>query len=302
MGVAMTVSNVGVEGRPDSKNEKGPEIRLHLVTPAYFETFQIPIVSGRTFSDADGWTLEPAAILTESTARLIFPGENAVSKHVRSQLTEPWHVVVGVVKEIRNGGPLREAQPELYLARRAGYAGNVLRNLAVRTNADPAVTAVLLRQIAADLDHELPVNIQTVDRQVASLTARPRFVAWLLAAFAGVALLLAAAGLYGVAAYLVTQRTRDIGVRMALGATSRLVVLQLMGETVRWIVAGLFLGLALAWASGTTLKSQLVNVSAADGVSWSVALLVLLVALLLAVLRPAARAARVNPVDALRAE
>jgi predicted lysophospholipase L1 biosynthesis ABC-type transport system permease subunit len=211
-------------------------------------------------------------------------------------------VVVGIVKDIRNGGPIREAQPELYLVRRAGSSGNVLRNLAVRTNTDPAVMAVLLRQIVADLDHELPVNIQTVDSQVANLTARPRFVAWLLAAFAGVALLLAATGLYGVAAYLVTQRTRDIGVRMALGATQGNIVRQLLGETARWIVAGLLLGLCLAWASAQALKSQLVSLSAADGLSWAVALAILLAALLIAVLRPAARAAGVNPVDALRAE
>jgi ABC-type antimicrobial peptide transport system permease subunit len=141
-----------------------------------------------------------------------------------------------------------------------------------------------------------------VDAEVARLTERPRFVAWLLSAFAGLALLLAAAGLYGVASYLVTQRTRDFGVRIALGAAPGDVARQVLGEAGRWIGAGAAAGALLAWGVTRALESQLFEVAAADPVSWAAAFAALAVALLAAVARPAARAARVDPIAALQAE
>jgi putative ABC transport system permease protein len=148
----------------------------------------------------------------------------------------------------------------------------------------------------------LPVTIEPADDQVARLTERPRFLAWLLSAFAGLALLLAAAGLYGVASYLVTQRTRDIGVRIALGAAPSDISRQVVGEAGRWIAAGAILGCALSWAGTRAIETQLFGVGSRDPLSWIVALGVLCAALLLAVLRPASRAARVDPMEALRAE
>jgi ABC-type antimicrobial peptide transport system permease subunit len=146
------------------------------------------------------------------------------------------------------------------------------------------------------------VTIELLDDRVARLSERPRFLAWLLSAFAGLALLLAAAGLYGVASYLVTQRTRDIGVRMALGAAPGDISRQVVGEAGRWIAAGAVLGCALAWAGTRALQAQLYGVSSRDPLSWIAALGVLAAALLLAVLRPAVRAARVDPMEALRAD
>ena len=127
-------------------------------------------------------------------------------------------------------------------------------------------------------------------------------MAWLLAAFAGLALLLAAVGLYGVASYLVTQRTRDIGVRMALGASPADISRQVMSEAGRWMVAGAVLGCALAWIGTRAIEAELYGVGSYDPTSWIAALGVLCVALLIAVLRPAVRAARVEPMEALRAE
>jgi putative ABC transport system permease protein len=146
------------------------------------------------------------------------------------------------------------------------------------------------------------VIVETLDQQVASLSERPRFIASLLAAFAYLALLLAAAGLYGVASFLVAQRTRDIGVRMALGATPRLVAGQVLAEAVRWIAAGATLGVLFAWAGRGVLRSQLYGVTMRDSVSWIGAVLVLSAVLMVSVLRPAARAARVDPITALRDE
>jgi putative ABC transport system permease protein len=148
----------------------------------------------------------------------------------------------------------------------------------------------------------LPVTIEPLDQEVARLTARPRFLAWLLSAFAGLALLLAAAGLYGVASYLVTERTRDIGVRMALGAAPRDISKQVVGEAVRWIAVGAAGGSMLAWAGTRVIRSQLFEVSTTDPVSWAAVFAVLGVALLFAVLRPAVRATRIDPMEALRGD
>ena len=301
MGAAMSVSNVEAEGRKLDPAGLGVDIRVRYVTPEYFETFQIPMASGRAFS-GDRQSPEPAAILTESAARLIFPGQAAVGRRIRP-LGQPWHVVVGVVKDIRNAGLTAPPQPELYLvpghtpedAVRTAY-------LAIRASASPATADAFLRQAAASVDPQIPVIVKTLDQQVASLSERPRFIALLLAAFAYLALLLAAAGLYGVASFLVAQRTRDIGVRMALGATPRLIAGQVLGEAVRWIAGGTMLGVLLAWAGNGVLKSQLYGVTMSDSISWIDALLVLSAVLMVSVLRPAARAARVDPMTALRDE
>ena len=175
-------------------------------------------------------------------------------------------------------------------------------HLSLRTTARPADAAAFLRQIAADLDPKQLVTIGTGDEQFALLTAQPRFIAWLLTAFAALALLLAAAGLYSVASYLVLQRRRDIGIRMAIGATPRDVARQVVGEAARWIVGGALVGSALGWMGTRALQSQLYHVKALDPWSWTGALLVLAVVLVMAVFGPAYRAAHVDPVTALRSE
>jgi ABC-type antimicrobial peptide transport system permease subunit len=156
--------------------------------------------------------------------------------------------------------------------------------------------------MVADLDPRQLVTIETGDELFATVTAQPRFVAWLLTAFASLALLLAAAGLYSVAAYLVTQRRRDIGVRIAIGAAPRDIARQVVGEAGRWIAAGALLGCAIGWTGTRALQSQLYNVPALDPWSWLAALALLAVVLLVAVFRPARQAAHVDPLAALRAE
>jgi ABC-type antimicrobial peptide transport system permease subunit len=175
-------------------------------------------------------------------------------------------------------------------------------SLSLRTTARPADAAAFLRRIAADLDPRQLVTIQTADELFTTLTAQPRFIASLLAAFAALALLLAAAGLYSVASYLVAQRRRDVAVRVAIGASPRDVAQQVVGEAGRWIVGGALVGSALGWMGTRALQSQLYQVEALDPWSWTGALLALAVVLVLAVFRPAYRAAHVDPVAALRAD
>jgi putative ABC transport system permease protein len=174
--------------------------------------------------------------------------------------------------------------------------------LAVRTTGQIPTMQSRLAQLAADLDPTVPVTFETLDEQVAAITAQPRFLAWLAAAFAGLALAIAASGLYSVVSYLVSQRTHDIGVHMALGARPANVAWRLLRESGLWAGAGVVVGLGLAWAGRRFIEAQLFDLSPTDAAAWGGTLLVLAIMLGAAVWPNAHRAARVNPVDALRSE
>jgi predicted permease len=291
---------IGVEGRAPEPGVPLPGIGLRHVTPQYLETFGIPLVRGRTFREAD-WNGEPVVVLNQSAARVLFPETRAVGARIRSAANGPWHTVIGVASDVRNGRSLTDSPvPEMYMLARPGWGPT--GRLSLRTTASPADAAAFLRQITADLDPKQFVTIQTADAQLTILTSQPRFIAWLLAAFAALALLVAAAGLYSVASYLVAQRGRDIGVRIALGASPRDVARQVLEEAGRWIGAGAVLGGMLGWMGTRALRSQLYQVDALDPWSWAGALLALSVAVIAAVVRPAHRAARVDPVAALKAD
>jgi hypothetical protein len=309
-----------VEGRPIERDAPRPSVRFRSVTPRYFETFRIPVVRGRTFQEAD-LTGEPAVVLNDSAARILVAGESALGRRLRFPPPPPgallpkgiavprtWHTVVGVTADVRNAEALTdEPNPEIYFVTRPGRWVNLLpvapaANLSLRTTANPDDAAAFVRQIVADLDPRQLVTVQTGDELFTTVTARPRFLTSLLTAFAALALLLAAAGLYSVVSYLASQRRRDIGVRVALGAAPSDVARQVMGEAGRWIVGGAVAGAALGWMGTRALRSQLYQVEALDPWSWTGALLALAVVLVIAVFRPAYRAAHVDPIAALRAE
>jgi len=308
-----------VEGRTVEPNAPQPTIFARSVTPNYFETFQIPVVRGRSFQEAD-WAGEPAVALNESAERILFAGERALGRRIRNRplpylidgkpVQPPWYTVVGVTADVRNRQALTdEPSPEIYFVARPGRWGGPMAafpvrggHLSLRTTARPADAAAFLRQIVTDLDPRQLVTIQTGDELIMTMTAQPRFIAWLLSAFAALALLLAAAGLYSVASYLVLQRRRDIGVRMAIGASPRDVARQFVSEAGRWIIGGAVVGSALGWMGTRALQSQLYHVEPLDPWSWTGALLALAAVLVMAVFRPAYRAAHVDPVAALRSE
>jgi hypothetical protein len=277
------------------------------------------VVRGRTFQDAD-LAGEPAVVLNESAARTLFAGEPELGRRLRfgglpavSPIPgftryNPWYTVVGVSADVRNAEALtNEPNPEIYLVTRPGRWVNLLPaaprgTLSLRTTARAEDAAALLRQITTDLDPRQLVTIQTGDEVFTTVTAQPRFITSLLTAFAALALLLAAAGLYSVASYLVAQRRRDIGVRLAIGASPRDVAGNVVGEAGRWIIGGALVGSALGWMGTRALQSQLYQVEALDPWSWIGALLALTVVLMIAVFRPAYRAAHVDPVAVLRAD
>jgi predicted permease len=303
-GFNSALTGIAVDGQPSQPLAGGLRILGRDATAGYFETFRIPILQGRAFVESDRG--QPTVVLSESAGQLLFPGQDPLGHTVQivyySAPRTPgfrWARVVGVAADVHNVEPTLEPEPEIYtLADHWGFRA-AYGVFAVWTQASAADAMGLMKQAVADLDPVLPVTVEPMDEVVARQTQRPRFVALLLAAFA---LLLAAAGLYGVASYLVTQRTRDIGVRIALGAAPGDISRQVVGEAARWIVAGALLGCALAWAGTRVIEAQLFGVGSHDPVSWIAALGVLGVALLIAVLRPAARAAHTDPMEALRAD
>jgi predicted permease len=312
------LATIEVEGRPFKPDVPPLGSRFRSVTPQYFETFRIPVLRGRSFQDADV-TGDPVVALNESAERMLFAGQPALGRRLRFPppqrpipgvpvVPHPWYTVVGVIADVRNGQALTDKpNPEMYIATRPGrwvnhLPVNPIGVLSLRTTTRPADAAAVLRRIAADLDPKQFVTIQTGEELFTAATAQPRFIAWLLTAFAALALLLAAAGLYSVASYLVLQRRRDIGVRMAIGASPRDVAQQVVGEAGRWIVGGAVAGAALGWIGTRALQSQLYEVQALDPWSWMGALLALAVVLVIAVFRPAYRAAHIDPVGALRLE
>jgi predicted permease len=300
-GVSRISANIGIDGRPGDRNARY-QFRIRDVTSEYFDTIRIPLVSGRTFTfaDRDG---EPVAIVSASAARMLLSGGRAEDHRIHPDPDGPWYRVVGVSADIRNGLRVTDApEAEIYRLVGRGSWSNRTGRLALRTTASPADAEAMLRRIVSDLDPKLPVAVETVDHQIATLTERPRFITSLLTTFAMLALLLAAAGLYSVASYLVVQRRRDIGVRIAIGASPGEVARHVVSEAGRWIAGGAVVGSALGWIGTRALQSQLYQVQALDPWSWAVALLALAMVLAVGVLRPAYCAAHVDPVAALRAD
>jgi len=287
-----------VDGAAESR-EAGM-LRIRFTTPGYMETFRIPILTGRTFQEADR-DGPPAAILSQAAAHILFPGQNAVG-HTIKPLAGPWHEVVGVAGDIRSGGLTRNGEAEVYLIRNRRARSMRSGALTLRTALKTTDAIGLLKQSLAGVDPQLPADIKSVAEEVAGLTARPRFLAALVAAFAGLAVFVAAAGLYAVASFLVTQRTREIGIRIALGAGLPAIARQVAGEAFYWIAAGAVLGYALAQIASRALMAELFNVPATDAWSWASTIGVLAVSVLLALIAPALRAVRVDPAVALRSE
>lgn len=258
------------------------------------------MVKGRAFleADRDG---RPAAILSEAAERTLFPGQNAIG-HTIKPLSGPWHEVVGVVGDIRSGGRAQNGEAEVYLIRNRRAESMRSGTIALRTALNATDATGLLKQSLASVDPQLPSNVKMVNEEVAGLTARPRFLAALLAVFAGLALFVAAAGLYAVASFLVTQRTRDIGIRIALGASPSVIAKQIASEAIYWIAAGAVLGYGLAQLAARALTGEIFNIPATDARSWASTVGVLAISLLLALITPMVRAVRVDPAIALRAE
>jgi putative ABC transport system permease protein len=294
---------IAVEGRPVEVFALQRNVAVRQTTPNYFHTMGIPIRAGRDFQLADTSGQRAVAIISQAMANLFWPGENAIGKRFRISFTpETVRTVVGVVGDIKERG-LAALEPVtmLYipiLQENTNAVSLVIRGNGAVTRFAPAVAGVL-----AKLDPSLPIrNIKTMDEIVAATLSQQRFSMWLFTALAGLAFLLAAVGIYSVLAYSVRSRVREIGVRIALGASSGDVLGLVIAEGMRPTAAGVLIGACGAFALGGVLSKLIYGVSPADPLTFlAVALLLMLVALAACAI-PGYRATRVEPVTALRNE
>jgi putative ABC transport system permease protein len=311
-GIRSTLlATLKIDGRgPTVAEGTGGSVAWRGVTPGYFDALGIPILRGRAFSEADRAGSEGFVILSESLANKMFSQGDALGQRIQFGPNGPFRTVIGVARDVKNNGIAGGSDPEFYLLRKrseqygivsVGYA-SPSGFLAVRTSGSPEAIEQWIKGEINAIDSTLPVDLSTMQERVGKLTARPRFDADLLATFAIVGLLLAAIGLYGVMAFLVAQRTPEIGVRMALGATPANIAKLVLGYAGRWTLVGVIVGAVGAWWATRLLKSLLFQTSpTSPGILAGSGALLLAVAFL-AVWVPSRRAASVDPMVALRNE
>jgi putative ABC transport system permease protein len=288
-----------------SRQAASPEdllsVGLHVITPRYFDAMGVRLIKGRTFTERDDANAPSAFIINETLARRYWPGDEPLGKRIRYNSNDPWGEVVGVVEDVKYDGLHVEAGPHLY----EPYYQNPWSGLAIalRSQTDQATLLSAVREHLRALDPDLPVSrVRTMDAVLAqSLTTR-RLVTNLFGLFGVSALVLVAVGLYGLLAYSVTQRTREIGVRMALGARRGDVLGLVIGQGMKLALAGVALGVAASVAAARMMETLLFGVSATDPVTFMCVSLLLVGVALVACWVPARRAVRVDPVVALRYE
>src|SRR5580704_947968 len=295
---------VEVAGHAPIAQGTGGSVSWRAVTPGYFSSLAIPIVRGRSLDEQDSLPSENPIILSETLARELFDNEDPTGKRLRLfRQPTPWRVIVGVAADVRNNGLVASWDPEFYLPWKNDPVESLSTGQVIlRTRMDPSVVAAWIRSETSALDPTLPIKIETMTERVGKLAERPRFNAMLLTLFACMGVALAAIGIYGVVAFLVAQQTREIGVRMALGASPQNVLRMVLWNIARWAIGGAALGLLGAWFCTRLLQSLLFGVRVHDPVLLMSTLILLLGVTVFAAWIPARRAMRVDPMVALRYE
>jgi putative ABC transport system permease protein len=295
-----------IEGRPVTTPDKWPGANYRVVTPNYFRAMSIPVVQGRGYTDRDNDNAPYVMVVNQELADTVFPGENPVGKRITFGNTESngqprWFEIVGVVANVRSLELREEPDSELYFSALQDMWPRM--SLVVRSSVEPASLSASVRQIVNEVDKSVPVSkVQTMEHVVSQSITQPRFNLFLLGLFSTVALLLSAAGIYGVTAYTVTQRTHELGIRLALGAQVSDVLKMILGQGMAVIGVGLVLGLVSAFALMRLLRTLLFGVGENDPVTFVAITLVLLLVALVACYIPARRATKVDPLVALKYE
>ena len=299
--LSFSQSQVRVEGQEVARGGELPSALFTIVSPEYFTTLQVPVLEGRTFSDRDRGDAPPVVVVNETFVRQLLKNGPALGRRV--QFNEQWREVIGVTKDTRNGGLKVPPRPELYLS--MGQAPPAWNQYFLLVPARGNARALLpdVRRALASIDPDQPAYaIQTLEDAFAVSTLRERASTAMLGAFAALALLLAAVGIYGVMSFVVSARTREIGVRMALGADAAVVRRHVVLQAVGLVAAGLLIGLVASLALRQAIAGLLFQVAPTDPSSFISAAIVLGVAGLSAAFWPAYRASRVDPMVALRYE
>ena len=294
-----------VDGRPVETPDKWPSANYRSVSPNYFRAMGIPVLQGRAYTDRDTTNTPLVMIVNQKLADEEFAGENPIGKRItfgNTNNNQPvWFEIVGVVANVRSLELREEPAAELYFASLQDYWPAM--SLVVRSNADLPSLSASVRQIVNEIDKSVPVsNVQMMDHVVSASITQPRFNLFLLGLFSTVAMLLSAAGIYGVTAYTVTQRTHELGIRIALGAQVSDVLKMILGQGMAVIGIGLAIGLAAAFGLVRLLRTFLFGVGEKDPFTFVVITLLLLFVALLACYIPARRATKVDPLEALRYE
>jgi len=298
--------NFITEDNPSPAPGEVPDANYNMVGPEYFRTLGVPLQRGRPFTEADTDTSLPVVIVSEQLAIKSWPGQDPIGKRLKiagsATSSESWRVVIGVAGNVMAQGPDSGFHPELYIPyTQAPWLARV--SLAIRTGSDPTTITATVRREIAQLNKDLPVSeIRTLAQVAGEPVAQRQMVMTLLAGFAGLALILAAAGIYSVMSYVVTLRTREIGLRMALGAQRGQVVRMILSGGVRLALTGAAVGMVCAFGLTRFLASQLFGVQATDVMTFALVTLLLVATMLLACYVPARRAAKVDPMTALRYE
>ena len=279
-----------------------PVAQWSAVTPGYFQTLGVPIVAGREFTERDIATVPRVAVVSQNLARQLWPNENPIGKRMFVARTTEASEVVGIAADIRNNGLARAPEFAMY-SPYAQRPWTTMRLIVRTTNGDPMRMAGAIRGAVQAIDPDQPVTqIQSMDARLADSIAQSRLITILLGAFAVVALIMSAAGLYGVVAGSVTRRSREIGVRVALGATPQSIWRSVLIEGLRLTLAGVGLGVMAAAAGARVLSALLVGITPLDGPTYGVGSAIFVGVALAACAVPARRALRVDPVVALRNE
>jgi putative ABC transport system permease protein len=287
-----------VEGRPVSEGQE-PVVQYGGITSGYFRAMSIPLVAGREFTEEEMWERPGTVIVNQSMARRLWPGENPLGRRIKHGADAQWLTIAGIVGDVKQRGLDLEAYPQIYVPY-SDYRHNIM-SFAVRSNAKSGGLLAAIRREVAGLDASLPLNRALLLEEAVERTVAGRRLAMsLLVLFAALALALATVGLYGVISYLVTQRTNEIGIRMALGARQTDVLFMVMRHGLSLIAVGLLAGGVASIFTGRLIAALLYGVKPTDPTTYIAVSLLLLLTAAAACYVPARRATRINPVIALR--
>jgi putative ABC transport system permease protein len=306
--LARSKKGFTIEGRAPTAPGQIPMAGYNLTTPGYFGTMHITVLRGRDFSWSDSPQTQPVITINEAMAKRYWPNEDPVGKRIRQggpDDTEfPWLTITGIVADVREFDPITEPQPTMYfpITQFADPRG-ILRDWVVRADNDPKSIAASVRAAVWEIDKDLPISrIRSMEEVRSMAILSPRLNLLLFGLFAALALILASVGIYGVTAYSVAQRTREMGIRIALGASRNDVVQIVVSQGVRLAIIGVVLGLAGAFALTRLMTGMIYGVSSSDPATFCVVAFLLMSVALAASYIPARRAMRVDPIVALRYE
>ena len=301
----MTGRNSGllfsIEGRPDPEHADDLNARIRTVNDGYLDAMRIPLLRGRMFGQADTPEGTPTLIINQTMARLYWPDEDPIGQRVRFERNSGWITIIGVVEDNQHGSLTASLEPQMFTNIRQASPYSVW--MAVRTSTEPTAVVAAIERAVRTADPDIPLSeIATMEQLVAQSTGRPRMLATLVGVFAAVAVALAGIGLYGVLSFLVGQRVKEIGVRMALGGRPGSIVRLFVKQGAMFVVPGLAVGLVGAFSARSAVAGLLFGIEPLDPASYVSALTALLAIATLAIVIPVRRAARIDPMKTLRIE